>query len=136
MLKSKKILILSSVAAIVLAISSFTQPASQPAKEKPTNLKVLPKNISDQELTQVMRGFNTALGVKCNHCHASKPNGEKGLDFASDANPNKDVSRAMMKMTKKINKKYFKHQHEGVIQNISCETCHNGKAEPKTIALK
>lgn len=131
MIKFNKTIILSLITITVIAITAF----NQPAKEKATNLKVLPKDISHDELSQVMRGFNAALGVKCNHCHAAKPNGEKGLDFASDANPNKNISRQMMKMTNKINKKYFKHQHEGLIQNISCETCHNGNAKPKTITI-
>lgn len=136
MLKLNKAIIMGAIATLVVAVSAFTQPGTPPAKEKPTNLKVLPKNISDEELTTVMRGFNAALGVKCGHCHAAKPNGEKGMDFTSDANPNKDVARAMMKMTNKINKKYFNEKHEGILQNISCETCHNGKTTPKTIALK
>ncbi|MCI0922090.1 hypothetical protein IP023_12060 [Sphingobacterium rhinopitheci] len=42
----------------------------------------------------------------------------------------------MMKMTNKINKKYFYEKHNGVIHNISYNICHNGKDTPKTIALK
>lgn len=136
MMNTNKTIIFCTIAALVLLISAFTQPFVAPEPVKATNLKILPKNISEEDLSKVMKGFNAALGVKCNHCHAAKPNGEKGLDFASDTNPNKNIARAMMKMTNKINKKYFKEQHEGIIQNISCETCHNGKAEPKTIALK
>lgn len=136
MLKINKLFILSGIATLVIAISAFTQPVAQAEAPKPINLKVLPKNISNEDLTQVMRGFNAALGVKCGHCHSPKANGEKGMDFISDANPNKNIAREMIKMTNKINKKYFKEQHEGVIQNISCETCHNGQAEPKTITLK
>ena len=130
----KKPIISLGIAAIVIAISAFTQP-NQTESERPKNLKVLPKNISDEELTKVMRGFNAALGVKCGHCHAPKTNGEKGMDFASDANPKKNIAREMIKMTKKVNKKYFKEEHEGVVKNISCATCHNGKEEPVTVAL-
>ncbi len=136
MIKVKKVIIMSAIAALVLAVSAFTQPNTIVEPNKATNLKVLPKNISEEELTKVMRGFNAALGVKCGHCHAGKPNGEKGLDFASDANPNKTIAREMIKMTNKINKKYFKEQYQGVVHNISCETCHNGKTEPKTIEIK
>ena len=74
-----------------------------------------------------------ALGVKCNHCHAPKPNGEKGLDFASDANPKKNIARHMIKMTKQINKKHFNRAYDGVVYNISCNTCHNGKTEAFTV---
>ena len=31
-----------------------------------------------------------------------------GLDFASDEKPEKNIARKMMKMTAKINKKFFK----------------------------
>ncbi|MGN0003183.1 MAG: c-type cytochrome [Sphingobacterium composti] len=131
---SKKTVIIGSILAIVIAISAFTK---QPAQEsnKPKNLKVLPKNISAEELTKVMRGFNAALGVKCGYCHASKSNGEKGMDFASDSNPKKNVAREMINMTKKINKKYFNQDRDGVVKNISCETCHNGQSSPKTIEI-
>lgn len=135
MLNFKKSIIFFCIASVVIAVSAFTQPAAQAEKPKPKNLKVLPKNISHEELDKVMKGFNMALGVKCNFCHAPKTNGEKGLDFASDANELKNVARDMMKMTNKINKKYFKTPHEGVVQNISCITCHNGNKEPKMVEI-
>lgn len=138
MVKLRKPFILCCIAITVLAISAFTNTNVEKAEGsvKPSNLKILPKNISEEELTKVMQGFNAALGVKCNHCHTPKTNGEKGLNFASDGNPNKDIARSMMKMTIKINKKYFKEPHQGVVQNINCVTCHNGKSEPITVAIK
>jgi len=134
MKNNKKIIFFGVIIALVFAISAFTTQTTQ-ENTKPQNLKVLPKNISEEELTKVMRGFNAALGVKCGYCHAPKANGEKGLDFVSDANPKKNIAREMIKMTKKINKKYFKNEHEGVVKNISCETCHNGQAEPKNMEI-
>ena len=134
-MKNRKTIYTLGIITLVLALTAFTQPKVQEST-KPKNLKVLPKNISDEELTKVMRGFNNALSVKCGYCHAAKPNGEKGMDFASDSNPKKNIAREMMKMTNKINKKYFKKEHEGNLKNINCETCHNGHEEPKTIKLK
>lgn len=134
MKSNKKITFFGVIIALIFTISAFTSKSVQ-ENNKPKNLKVLSKNISDEELTKVMRGFNAALGVKCGYCHAPKSNGEKGMDFASDSNPKKNMAREMMKMTKKINKKYFKHEHQGLVKNISCETCHNGQAQPKTIQL-
>src|SRR5690606_33729474 len=98
-------------------------------------LKVRPKHISEGVLTNVMRGFNASLGVKCCYCHAPNSNGEKGLEFSIDVIPKKNVGRGMIKMTKKINKKYFKSEHEGVVKNISCVTCHNEQSKPKTITV-
>ena len=120
----------------VVTISAFT--TQQPQEpQKPSNLKVLPKNISAEELDKTMKSFNVALGVKCSYCHAPKADGQKGLDFASDAKKEKDIARSMMKMTNKINKKYFTHQDaEGLIAKIGCATCHNGQKEPQTFAAK
>ena len=123
------------ITCLVAAIFGMTAFQEKPQEEGPINLKVLPKNISHAELDSTMKSFNVALGVKCGHCHAAKANGERGLDFASDENPMKNVARSMIKMTKRINKKYFKYEHEGVLKNISCKTCHNGTEEPFTMVV-
>ncbi|WP_156306647.1 c-type cytochrome [Sphingobacterium endophyticum] len=127
----RKISTLLSLFAIVLGLSAFHIGGQE--EKKPQNLKVLPKNITHEELDSTMKSFNMALGVKCNHCHAPKANGEKGLDFASDSNPKKDVARHMIKMTNQINKKHFKHAYDGIVYNISCNTCHNGKTDAYTV---
>lgn len=130
-MRKRNLGVLFGIFIMTVTISSFTT-KNQQGDDRPTNLKVLPKNISNEDLEATMKNFNMALGVKCNHCHAPKSNGEKGLDFASDANKMKDVAREMIKMTNKINKKYFgKHAHDGVMRQIGCTTCHNGAAEPK-----
>lgn len=134
-MRRKKILTIIGLVALVAMISAFTT-SVQEDKPRPINLKVLPKNISNEDLEATMKSYNLALGVKCNHCHAPKSNGEQGLDFASDANHLKEVARHMIKMNNQINKKYFsKHERDGVFQQIGCNTCHNGAAEPKTIAV-
>ena len=125
-----------AVLAGVLALSSFAPESAPQSQEwKATNLKVLPKNISQDEIKQVMDDFKVALGVKCNFCHAQNANDPKKLDFASDANRHKETARWMMKMTRRINKKHFKHRDEktGEMTQISCMTCHNGKEHPVTV---
>ena len=132
-MKIKKISAVGGLLVAVLAISSFTtvQPTQQD-EHKPVNLKVLPKNISPEDLENTMKGFSAALGVKCGFCHAPKANGEEGLDFASDENHHKEVARGMLKMTNKINKKYFKRlDKEGMLKQIGCATCHNGQIHPE-----
>ncbi len=120
--------------ATVAIMSSFM--SKQEPQPKYTNLKVLPKNISKEELDNVMDGFKAALGVKCNFCHAPRKDDAKKLDFASDEKQHKLIAREMMKMTAKINKKYFhRKDKEGKMTNISCMSCHNGKEEPQTIKL-
>lgn len=119
----RKTLILSFVV-IIVAIGSLG------FKDEPKfkNLKVLSKNISGDELEIIMKEFKTALGVKCNFCHSQSKTDPGKLDFASDENKHKDIARSMMKMTARINKKYFKDDKQGAIK---CFTCHNGEKEPK-----
>ncbi|MDN3547809.1 c-type cytochrome [Mucilaginibacter aquaedulcis] len=98
-----------------------------------TNLKVLPKDISSKNLQQIMvDDFQDGLGVTCSFCHANAKDGH-GLDFASDAKPEKEISRAMMRMTMGINKKYFKLKHPLIgseALTVTCNTCHKGEAFP------
>lgn len=118
--------------AIGLTLSAF-MPQEEVYKAK--NLKVLPKNSSKEDIEEVMDGFKVALGVKCGFCHAPKADDPKKLDFASDAKPEKEMARKMMRMTTKLNKKYFHNKdQEGMMVNISCQTCHNGNKEPHTVS--
>jgi Photosynthetic reaction centre cytochrome C subunit len=97
------------------------------------NLKVLPKNISSKDLQGIMTDdFEDGLGVSCGFCHAAAKGGH-GLDFASDAKPEKEIARGMMRMVLRLNKKYFKVKHpllgsEALV--VNCATCHRGKAFP------
>ena len=116
----------------VVILSAFMPPQEHKFK----NLKVLPKDISKEQLDQVMDGFKAALGVKCNFCHAPQADNPKKLDFASDAKPEKNTARKMMRMTAKINKKYFhdeKMQNGKALLAVSCVTCHNGNEHPKSL---
>jgi hypothetical protein len=97
-----------------------------------SNLKVLPKDISEEDLKEVMRNFNSALGVKCGFCHA--PGADGKMDFASDANGHKNEARKMMKMTQNINKKHFGIKNPAEFK-VNCMTCHNGNAHPNEKAV-
>ncbi|WP_207425839.1 c-type cytochrome [Pedobacter sp. SYSU D00535] len=130
----KRTAIVLSLLATVITITSATMPEKAEEKPEYKNLKVLPKNISHEELDKVMKHYNNALGVRCNFCHAPNKNGEKGLDFASDEKEEKTIARNMMKMTNKLNQKYFgteKKVHNQAVMEVSCNTCHRGKAHPE-----
>lgn len=105
----------------------------RPPVTRYTNLKVLPKDISSKDLQGIMvDDFQDGLGVTCSFCHANAKDGH-GLDFASDAKPEKEISRAMMRMTIGINKKYFKIKHPLIGSDaltVTCSTCHKGEAFP------
>jgi hypothetical protein len=94
---------------------------------------VLPKNISSRDLQGLMTDdFEDGLGVECGFCHAPAQNGH-GLDFASDAKPEKEIARGMMRMTLAINKKFFKTKHPVLgsqALTVTCATCHKGQPFP------
>jgi len=131
MIFSRKTLVFILVSLFIVAGIAATNP---PEDEKFKNLKVLPKNISKDDLDKVMDGFKAALGVKCNFCHAPfKDTSNHHLDFASDDKPEKNIARKMMKMTQKINKKYFdynKNEQGEFVPTVECMTCHRGKEHP------
>src|SRR5690606_27434238 len=138
-MKYKTTIILLLVVGMGRLLSAFMPQQPEPQRQpefKAKNLKVLPKNITKDEIDEVMDEFKVALGVKCGFCHASQANDPKKLDFASDEKPEKLMARKMMKMTAKINKKYFHEPGmDGAMLAISCNTCHNGKEKPQTLAL-
>lgn len=126
--------------AVVVGIFALTfvgMAATRPPEEGPRNLKVLPKNISHEDLDKIMDSWKAALGVKCSFCHApSADSSNHHLDFASDAKPEKNIARHMYKMTGKINKKYFSFNKDDkgeVIPAISCITCHRGNPHPDEV---
>jgi hypothetical protein len=115
---------------IALGIAATTAPKNP----RYTNLKILPKDITDEQLGKIMGEFKDALGVKCSFCHAaSKDSSSHHLDFASDEKPEKNIARKMMKMTAKINKKFFsynKNEQGMAISTVECMTCHHGSPHP------
>jgi hypothetical protein len=128
---NRKLLMIAALSVPVTIMAATT--ISTAPEEQYTNLKVLPKNIAPKDLKKIMiDDFEDGLGVGCNFCHAQgKEVGE--LDFASDAKPEKNIAREMMRMTLGINKKYLKIKHpmigaEGLV--VTCNTCHNGVPFP------
>ncbi len=133
MLHYKKFAVVTALLGLMVVGMAATRPHDDDDKPK-RNLKVLPKDISHEELDKVMDEWKVALGVKCGFCHAqSKDSTSHHLDFASDAKPEKEIARHMYKMTAKINKKYFsfnKDDKGAVIPTITCMTCHRGNPHP------
>ncbi len=131
MLFGKKTLVAIIAGLFIIAGIAATTPPEPP---KYKNLKILPKNISKEDLDKVMDHFKAALGVKCSFCHApSKDTAQKWPDFASDEKPEKLMARKMMTMTSKINKKFFKdnkNEQGIVVPAVECMTCHRGSPHP------
>jgi len=110
------------------------------AAPPPTNLQVLPKDWTRQQVVQVMQGFNMALGVGCNHCHiemVGAPPNEKGvipIDAAPDDKQTKKTARVMMRMVSQINETLGSQvgKPAAEVVKVQCVTCHRGAAIPKT----
>jgi hypothetical protein len=110
--------------------------AKPPQADKPQykNLKILSKNISDDDMDFVMQSFSVNLGANCLFCHPGKQTGtEFSIDYVTDVLQNKRIARDMLKMTIKLNKKYFNTTLTGLMNTrgkIWCKTCHQGSPVP------
>lgn len=114
---------------------------------KPTNLKVLPKDLTGKQVRDIMEGWEGQLGAHCNACHTADPknvgpNGRPRLNFADDSKPEKNAARIMFTMTQKINDDYVStvdkdmdkaeeshEDHSG--HKVTCGTCHRGHMKPE-----
>jgi hypothetical protein len=125
--KNKWIVTLCFLAFVSLGVAAVKGPQER-------NLKVLPKDISDQKLDSIMQSYNKALGVKCEFCHVkSKVYPGTDIDYRSDAEPMKENAREMMRMTIEINKNHFyfnKDIQPEYLNTITCKTCHRGEPFP------
>ncbi|MGD0939775.1 MAG: c-type cytochrome [Terracidiphilus sp.] len=141
-------LAVSVYAATSLAQAPQTTPPLQPATggaphedhdhqhhPVPTNLKVLPKTLTGEQVHEIMEGWEAALGTHCDNCHTADPknigpNGRPRLNFADDTKPAKSTARLMYKMTLDINENYI-----SMVDNsgapVTCGTCHRGHLGPE-----
>jgi hypothetical protein len=130
---NKKFLVLSGLAGFSLLGILAAKPAQE---ENPgyKNLQVLSKKITDADMDFVMESFSVNLGANCLFCHPGKQNGsEFSIDYATDVLQNKRVAREMLKMTFKLNNKYFNTKLTTRMTTrgkIWCKTCHQGNPVP------
>ena len=107
-------------------------PKSYPA---PTNLQVLPKDLTGAQVHEIMEQWEAGLGVHCGTCHAADPknigpNGKPRLNYADDSREEKATARLMFTLSEEINKKYIaKIKNSGV--PVTCGTCHRGHMGPE-----
>ena len=128
LMQIKRGLIVSLVGISFAFILTSRQASTQttPAQEKTIeqthkDIKVL-QGQPDSQLGSIMNYFNAALGVQCNFCHVRENN---QMAFDKD-HEHKTIAREMVKMTKEINKNSFNGRNQ-----ISCYTCHQGRANPQ-----
>lgn len=116
---------------VVLMTAVFAEgSASAGQAAKPTNLKVLPKDSTLQDVYARMAAMQKDLGVQCNFCHEEDPD-TKQINYASDENPRKETARAMLRMTQDINEKYLGSLGDRqYAPPITCGNCHLGQMHP------
>ena len=125
---------------LILILFSFTTLAQQQGVDifaDPENIKVLPKDISSDDLSATMRGFAMGLGVRCETCHVGEPNTPlHTFDFASDEKPMKQKARLMIKMVNEINSELVPRLDDvekATRVSVRCMTCHRGRPQPQLI---
>ena len=105
----------------------------------PTNLKVLPKNLTGEQVHEIMEGWEAELGVHCSTCHTADPknigpNGKPRLNYADDSREEKATARLMYTMTENINVNYIS-KVEGSEAPVTCGTCHRGHMGPEPFVI-
>jgi len=116
--------------------------ARQDETRQYTNLQVLPADISQDELDEIMLenlrglGLRRLAGEGCLHCHVGDletPRSE--WDYASDEKPAKATARAMMAMVREINDDHLGNLPSRIDRSfdVSCMTCHKGRLDPRPL---
>jgi len=130
-----------------LAQSPQSAPAQSPAAggppprdfPAPTNLKVLPKNLTGQQVRDIMEKWEGSLGAHCSTCHTADPknigpNGRPRLNFADDSKEEKQTARLMYTMTEAINVDYVSKVPNSD-ESVTCGTCHRGHLGPEPYVI-
>jgi hypothetical protein len=156
-MKSSRLTLAAAVAVVAASVSLFagrslvfaaqgpveapspSQPSApappQHEMPAPTNLKVLPKNLTGPQVHEIMEKWEGELGTSCKTCHAADPkkigpNGKPQLNFADDSKEDKQTARKMFKMVEDINSNYIsKIDSSGA--PVTCGTCHRGHLGPE-----
>jgi len=122
------------------------QPGGRPVHSypPPTNLQVLPKDLTGRQVRDIMETWEGSLGVKCEFCHVPDPqnlgpNGRPRLNFADDSKPDKQIARIMYTMTQQMNKDYISKamdlDKDNMGSPVTCGTCHRGHEMPEDFKI-
>jgi hypothetical protein len=121
-------------------------PGGQPMHSlpAPTNLQVLPKDLTAMQVRQIMGTWAGSLGVHCDFCHAADPskkmpNGRPMMNFADDSKDDKKIARIMIAMTQQINADYISKAKtldpDSMGMTVTCGTCHRGHSMPEDFVI-
>jgi len=115
--------------AVVVAAGATPVAAQAPRRLPPLeNIRLL-KGWDGAQVREEMRRISDALAVKCDHCHVQG-------NFASDEKRPKQTARRMLELTLALNGQYFAAhvpaEGESRLGRVTCYTCHQGSAIPKS----
>jgi hypothetical protein len=101
----------------------------------PVNLKVLPRDMTGQQVHELMEQWRVQLGVRCSACHGEDqdnviPVGTRPSKFSDDSQPMKGIARLMYTMTDQINRNFIA-KVDGAEMPVTCGTCHRGRVSPE-----
>jgi hypothetical protein len=148
--RSFQAVVLTTVFAAVFLVAGRTfvhaaqDPAPPPAAGQaphhphpaPTNLKVLPRNLTGEQVHEIMEQWEGELGTTCKTCHTvdktkKSPDGKLVFNYADDSKEEKQTARLMFKMVDEINTNYIaKIDSSGA--PVTCGTCHRGHLGPES----
>lgn len=134
---NKKTAVIALIGGVLIASTYAFSPAPASGQQEvhENNLKVLPKDISHDELMNVMHSFEVALDLKCEDCHARSTSDTTKLDFPADTKKKK-IALGMMKMVQAMDSTYFgvkgdfKENYLTSQFKVTCISCHNGHNKP------
>lgn len=121
---------------LVFAAPQATPPPPGPHQHPaPTNLKVLPRNLSGEQVHEIMEKWQGELGTRCKSCHTVDPkkvgpDGKPGFNYADDSKEEKQTARKMYKMVEEINANTIS-KINGSGEVVTCGTCHRGHFGPE-----
>lgn len=106
----------------------------------PSNLQVLPKDLTGAQVREIMGHWAGDLGVHCDTCHAADPknlmpNGRPRMNFASDEKDEKKMARIMYTMMELDKSDYVAKvaaldKMSEPAAPLTCGTCHRGNLDP------
>lgn len=131
---------LTAVATVPLAPAAHAAQDAAPSQPPahtlpaPTNLKVLPKDLTGAQVHKIMEGWADELGGDCSTCHVRNPNdigpnGRPRYNFADDSKEEKKTARVMYTMVQSINGNFISTVPNSGMP-VSCGTCHRGHLSP------
>ncbi len=128
--------------ALIYALSFVFEAPAQEADRRYKNLKVLPDDISEEALGEIMLGNLRGMGLRrlagegCLFCHGGdleQPRSE--WDWPSDEKLTKRKARVMMAMVQSINERHLPQLEERIDSTfqVTCQSCHKGRTDPRPL---